>query len=204
MQLRPATTFEDYLIAGHLIHEQYVKSGYISSQSSGVYLNKYHLRKSTAVILAEDAGRILYTLTVVPGKSADALPSFEDFPQEVTQVMQTHTDVAEQTCLAGSYISYRKFNEFCHLVEKICAIRFDCTLICCHPKHEAYYLKQFNARKIAYKESIKRVNSKPGSLLVIDFPNLNQKNLEEQALRGFWDTIYTREIPERLSELVTS
>jgi len=203
MQLRPATTLEDYLIAGRLIHEQYVKSDYISPRSSGIYLNRYHLNRATVVVLGEDAGRVIYTLTIVPANSVDMLPSFEDFPQEVTKILEKYADVAEQTCLAGSYVSYRKFNEFCHLVKEICEVRFDCTLLCCHPKHETYYMKQFNAKRIAYKESISRVNCKPGSLLVIEFSNLNQKNLEEQTLRGFWNTVYSREVPSKLNELVT-
>lgn len=65
MRFRLARSQDDYYAAFRILHDEYVRSGYASATDSKVRITPYHCMPSSPVVVAESAGKIIGTITLV-------------------------------------------------------------------------------------------------------------------------------------------
>jgi ribosomal protein S18 acetylase RimI-like enzyme len=96
-QILRATSLEDLQAAYSLVHQVYLRSGYIHSEPSGMRLRIYETSSETATFIAKCDGRVVGVISVV-GDSVDlGLPSDSAFQPELDHLRAQGMKLCEVT-----------------------------------------------------------------------------------------------------------
>lgn len=93
IEFKMATTITETEQALRLVHDEYVKSGYIEPQPNGIWVIPHHQRNSTAILIAKKDQQVIATLTVarndrcaLPLEKVFDISAFSDRTRRCTEV----------------------------------------------------------------------------------------------------------------------
>lgn len=96
-----ATSVDDYLEAGQVLHRGYLDEGLIEPQPGGLHLAPQLLRPTTTLFVARKAGRVMGTLSLALD-SHHGLPMDVVYPRELSQLRAQGRRLAEVGTLCVS------------------------------------------------------------------------------------------------------
>lgn len=104
LEVRVASSIEDYVGAARLIHDGYVRRGLCTSHGSGVRLTPFSALPSTIVFVAFRRGELVGTISLVTDSSL-GLPMEKIYGEEVDSVRRQGRRIAEvgSLCVAREY-----------------------------------------------------------------------------------------------------
>jgi|GEM_PF-1153035 len=144
LNFKIAETREELEKAYRIVHDSYLKEGYIDPHPSGMRISLFNCIAKTTTFISTMNGDVLSTMTLFPD-SPLGLPIDSAYKEEINKLRNKGRYIAEVGCLA-SHPSYKSssLNGPLHL-NKITLnyaqeyLKADDLVIAIHPKHELFY-----------------------------------------------------------------
>ena len=137
-----ATTLDDLCDAYRLVHDSFVKEGYILPQPSGVRIRMFETLPETATFIAKEGENFVGATTVITDSPDLGLPSDKAFRKEIDQLRHMGRKVCEGTnwVITPEYRRTPVMTElmrccFAHAIENGCTD----LLADVSPSHQAFY-----------------------------------------------------------------
>jgi GNAT superfamily N-acetyltransferase len=148
IEVRLARTFADYDAAFRLVHDQYVRRGFVAAEPSGRRVGVHALLPSTKVLVAAVDGRLAGTLTLIED-SRLGLPMDLAFARELGRLRARGRRIAETGALALAPACRRQSAAILTRLFRVAALhlatiaRADDMCFIVHPRHQAFYRSLF-------------------------------------------------------------
>ncbi|MBI4611401.1 MAG: hypothetical protein HY726_20615 [Candidatus Rokubacteria bacterium] len=154
---------EEFEQAFRLLHDQYVRRGFMDPHPSGWRLSLHNALPSTKVFLARAAGRVVGTVTLIQD-SRIGLPMEDVYREELEPLKDRGRRLAEASALAldpgyrasGTAILFRLFRMLLLYAAKIA--RLDDLCLVATPHHATVYRRWVPFREIGSPRPYRRVN----------------------------------------------
>ncbi len=170
IRCRPAESRWDYCEAFQLVYQRYLSAGLIRPNLVGVRIAPQQLQPGCRVIVAEKAGRVVGTVSLVDGERAK-LPVEQLFSQSVELLRANGIRLTEIGCLAAIDDSGR-FPSPVYLALTRAAISYarlgavDRLIVTVHPRHAKFYERAMGFVRLSDELPYDLVNGQPAVCLV--------------------------------------
>ncbi len=132
-----------YRMAFRLLYDAYLRNGLSRPNRLRLRILPHHLLDTSTVLLAEQAGRSLGTLSVIEDGTL-GVPVELLYPLEVARLRRGGGRLAELTCLAAAELAHRGHRS---VLRKLLKTAFDVAgdrhvdilTVCIHPRHAKFY-----------------------------------------------------------------
>lgn len=153
LKFKIAGNRDEFEAACRLVHDQYVRKGYMEKQKSGMRLSLFHAMPETTTFVGKKDDLTVYTLTLFQD-SALGLPMDAIYKKELDQLRSQGRKIAEVGALA-SHSHIQNEDQTVLMYGNKAAIRYskdhlnvDDLVIAINPKHEWFYEKIMLLEKI--------------------------------------------------------
>jgi hypothetical protein len=167
--------------AFQLVYDAYTASGLIAANPTHMRVTGYHLCPSTAMFLALDRDRPLYTVSLI-GDGQLGLPLEEIYASEVAALRSRGLRFAEVSCLAACQEMPHGLDGFTIYVNLIGLMlqyaRFHGmhgVVLAVHPRHARFYERFFGCEVFGELKNYDAVNGHPAVGCYHDFVASDQK-----------------------------
>jgi hypothetical protein len=173
-----ATTRDELDAASRLVHDCYVRRGYVEPSADGRHVSPYLAMPSTAVFVARADGAVVATVSLVVD-SALLLPSDELYGVELAAFRAAGRRLAEVSALAvneqwrGAALgALRALVRVVGIYGREIA-RVDDLCIAVHPRHAPFYEGRLRFRRFGGLKAYEAVNGAPAVGLRLDLHQLD-------------------------------
>jgi len=163
-----------------LVHRVYGRSGLTDLKSNSIRVMRQHLADETEIIVAKQAGEVVFTVTLVRD-GLYGLPLESLFEDEVERMRSQGIRLAEVSCLAHSneeIDSRERFNTFVRgislLLQTARRRKVDQLLLAVHPRHAKVYERLFGCERCSDTKEYAAVKGNPAIMCKHDFAKLDQ------------------------------
>lgn len=167
---RTARTRSDLTSAFQLLHQRYVQAGLDDStrDGNGMRILPYHLNGDSQVFIAESAGEVVGTATLILGKQT--LPAKSTFPEAISKLERQHSGtIGEVTSLAIDSTRVSHADVFAQLSRLLMffarAQGIEQLVVVVHPRHAKFYQRAMGSTIISDCARCETVGGKPGVAL---------------------------------------
>ncbi len=179
-----------------LVHDAFVKRGYIEPQPSGIRVSVWNAAPGcTTIISKNNNNQVLATATLFPDSDL-GLPMDRIFNEELQYYRQENTKIVEIGNLA-SIIADQKLVFQLYKLLLLYSERFlgaDALAIAVHPKRIMFYKALLDFKQIGPVKSYPAVNNNPAIPLIIRFKDLHtsiyDENVDARMSKIFYRNIY--------------
>jgi len=194
--LKIASKRRELFAALSLVHDTYVRAGFIRPNRYGLRVTPYHTLPSTDVVVAVRKGAVVSTMTII-ADSELGLPLEEIYPDEVEWRRCLGLRIAEVGCLANLHeemdTSLPVLLKLMSLTAQLSTYRgIDELLIAVHPRHAKFYERFIAFERIGEEKTYEAVSGNPAVLLALDLNGLRQRNQKA------YKRLYGKTIPEHV------
>ncbi|WP_286819964.1 N-acyl amino acid synthase FeeM domain-containing protein [Desulfobacter sp. UBA2225] len=181
-----ACSIEEYMSCFRLLHDVYVKAGFIRPTNPPLRIIRHHSNAEARVFMGcltdnQAEKTPIYTASLFPDHKQEGLPMDIGFKRQVDELRSEGRSLVEVGCLA-SHPLYRKGNKHIpmlgnrlivsYAINTICA---DDLLITIHPKYLKIYEDILLFEKIGQISSFSYVNNNPAVALRLDLNTVSQR-----------------------------
>ena len=201
----------DRVSAFRLLHDGYVANDLMASNRFSMRVTPWQVLPTSQIYVAKQGNEILYTMSLVPD-SRQGLPLEELYVDEMQELRESQTSLAEVTCLTSSkkYESRVMFNIFVDVValmfQQARSLAIDGLVIAIHPRHVKFYERELGFRQVGPERTYSMVDDKPAVMCYHDFSALDTAKypLYERiyAARFTPDQLAPATMPDRERELL--
>jgi len=174
-----AVTRDELDAASRLVHQCYLRRGYVKPSVDGRHVNAYLAMPSTAVFVARADGAIVATVSLI-GDSVLQLPCDELWGADLAALRATGRRLAEVSALAVSeawrgagLVTMRSLVRAIGVYGRDIA-RLDALCIAVHPRHAPFYEALLRFRRFGTLRSCAAVNGAPAVGLRLDLRELDR------------------------------
>lgn len=197
IEVKIASTPEEWEAAFRLVRKNYVESGYESPSSKQVRFTPYHALPDTAVFVAKCEGEVVATFSLVPDGKPLGLPLDALYEDEVNELRKQGRRLAEVTSLAANGLSQREFIQvFTTLIRLMKQYHLrqggDAWVITVNPKHRAFYCKMLGYTSLGPCRAYATVAGNPAEAYWVD------RQLMQAAGSKMFDQVYTEPLPDEM------
>ncbi|MCP4672197.1 MAG: N-acyl-L-homoserine lactone synthetase [Desulfobacula sp.] len=175
---RPAVSLDDYIKCFRLLHDVYVRSGYIDPSESALRIIPQHSNPASKIFLGchlnDDSQRIpVYTISLFPD-SDEGLPMDDGFKSQLDTLRNQKRKIAEVGCLASNPSFRRRDMNIPMLGNRIMHqyatqyLDLDDLVITVHPKHQWVYEDVLLFEKIGEMSEYSYVKDNPAVAMRLD------------------------------------
>lgn len=179
--MQVSETMEERIAAFQLVHRVYRRAGLTADNAMQMRVIQHHLVDTTDVLVAQRAGEVTFTLTLVRD-GFHGLPAQSLFAEQIEAMRSKGLSLAEVSCVASSCDDENKKERFETLVKMISltiqAARrrgVDRLLLAVHPRHAKVYQRLFGCVPCSGVEQYAAVQGRPAVLCMHDFAELDQR-----------------------------
>jgi len=184
---------EELEAAYRLLHDVYVKMGYMDPCPSQMRISIYNALPHTTTFIARECGRIIGTITLIID-SALGLPMEEIYPKEVSYLRIRRLRLAEVSGLALSP-DHRYEKTFMHLNQFLVAFALFAgvsdILITVNPRHVGFYQDILFFEPIGPEKPYTKVKGAPAVAMHLDLKAAENRVKEEYSFNEFDADLYT-------------
>jgi hypothetical protein len=181
-----ADTKHERASAFRLVHDVYVKEGLMHRNPFRMRVMPHHLLPTTAVFVAQEAERVIATLSLV-GDGRLGLPLEEVYGPEVDQLREPSTWLGEVSALASApYAADFGFDVVIGLMRLMAQFAqrhgMEHLLVAVHPRHARLYRRTMGFQRLGDERAYPSVCNRPAVALHLDLSRLDQAPAENVAL----------------------
>jgi len=174
---RVARTRRELRAAYRLVYQIYLNSGFTKHADHGMRVTPYHALPGTDVFVAEQAGRVACTMTLI-GDSELGLPAETLYADEVAGLRDSGRRIAEVGSLAQRGHDLSCLLRLINLMAQRAKLRgVDDLLITVHPRHAKFYQRYLGFEMIGPLRSYQAVCGQPAVAMAV---NLSQLYFRDQ------------------------
>ena len=168
VEVRLARTFADFDAAFRLVHDQYVRRGFVAAEPSGRRVGAHALLPSTKVLIATADGRAAGTMTVIED-SRLGLPMDMAFTRELDRLRARERRLAETSALALAPPCRRQSAAILIRLFRLAALylttvaRADDMCFIVHPRHQGFYRSLFPFEQFPERHAYAPIKGVPPS-----------------------------------------
>lgn len=189
-----AETISEFEGAFRLVHDVYVKEGYMDPQDSGLRVTPFSFLSTNKTFIGCKKNKVILTVTFF-GDSSYGLPMDSLYKEELDILRNEGRKIYEVGALAVMAIEKLKFQRIVMTLFKVSLqyawrhLDVDDLVIVINPKHRSFYEKVFSFRQIGTEKSYDYVKGNPAIALRLDlkwdkkrFLRMNQLSGDEEKL----------------------
>jgi len=190
--VRPVRSREELERALMLVHDSYVRCGYMQPHPSGLRISPFFALKTTRTFVALLADEVVATVSLF-GDSAMLLPADAIFAPELAALRARGGRTAEVGMLADRRKAMgRSMVAVLQMMKQVfwtaLADRIDDLVITVNPKHAAFYRRLLCFELVAPARGYPAVGNAPAELLKVNFPSLQPQRAEDPKIRAMFLT----------------
>lgn len=178
-----AITRQELDTASRLVHQCYLRRGYVKPSADGRHVSPFLAMPSTAVFVARVEDEVIATVSLVDDSELQ-LPCDELYGAQMAALRRTGRRVAEVSALAVSQkwrdvrlIALRSLVRVVGVYGRDLA-RVDDLCIAVHPRHAPFYESRLHFRRFGGLKSYDAVNGAPAVGLLLDLHELDREHDE--------------------------
>ncbi len=178
-----AETLSEFDGACRLVHDLYVREGYIDPQPGGMRVTPFSLLSATRTFIGCEKNNIFLTVTLF-GDSPQGLPMDSLYRSELDMLRKEGRKIAEVGALAVKSTAKLTFRDKVMMLFRIVLqyawsdMHCDDIVIVINPKHRGFYEKVLSFKQIGGEEAYEYVKGNPAIALRLD--------LKWDKRRFFW------------------
>lgn len=176
---RIAASREERAAAFHLVYNSYLRAGLGEMNRYRMRVTPYHLLPSTEVFLAEERGKVVFTLSlIIDGELG--LPMDSVYADEVDEFRRKGLRLGEVSCLADCQRHVREFFPAFLCTSRLMAqyARYrglDALVAAVHPKHSRFYRRYMDFRMFGGEKTYPTVRNNPAVAVWLHFDRLDRE-----------------------------
>ncbi len=208
VQVKIASEFADWDQAFRLVAASYQARGYDPPDAGPVRFTPYHALPDTATLVAQHAGQVVATMSLVPDNTLLGLPMQSIYASEVEALRRAGRRLVEVTSLADTGLSLREFVPvFMTMLRLVWQYGIsqgaDTSVISINPRHRSFYRKVMGFVPLGPWRAYPLVQNHPAEAYLCDVPLL-KTNVPEmfQQIFGEWLSRETLQAPHMPAEFV--
>ncbi|MDZ7700088.1 MAG: hypothetical protein U5R49_25235 [Deltaproteobacteria bacterium] len=175
-----ADTIEELKSAYGLVHDVYVKEGYMDPHPSGMRVTKYNLLPKSTTFVGKKDGKVVVTISLIPD-SENGLPMDSLFKRELDKIRSQGRYIAEVGNLATDP-NFRNRNQNVPMHANKIMLRYahrylnvDNLVIAINPKHKWLYKNILLFNQISGKKDYDYVKGAPALAMTMDILRAEQR-----------------------------
>lgn len=173
IEVKIASTVEEWEAAFRLVRKNYVDSGYESSSPKLLRFTPYHALPDTTVFVAKCEGEVVATFSLVADGKPLGLPLDALYQEEVDALRRQGRRLGEITSLAVAGLSQREFIQvFSALIRLLTQYHHrqggDTYLITVNPRHRSFYCKMIGFVALGPCRAYEAVAGNPAEAYWVD------------------------------------
>lgn len=179
IQVKIASTPDEWEQAFRLVAEKYSDKGYVDAGSGQIHFTTYHALPDTVTFIAKEGDRVLTTMSLVPDNVALGLPMETIYGAEIEALRFKGKRLNEVTCLADADLPLRQFvpvfMELSRLLLQYNARQGSNELVIeVNPRHVKFYRKVWGFVPIGPRRACPSVQGAPAEAFFMDIGLMQQ------------------------------
>jgi hypothetical protein len=189
VDFRIASEYHEREAAFRLVYESYLPSGLVRANPFAMRILPQHLLPSTDLFVAEEAGHILSTVTLICDCEM-GLPMESVYPHEVRDLQRRGKKLGEVSCLASRPTTpLAQCLELLRLMVQTARYRgLDCVAVAVHPRHARFYKRYLAFKQVGSETLYPAVCDQPAGAMLLDFDRIDRERPENYE-RFFGDLL---------------
>jgi hypothetical protein len=173
---RIAAEYDEREEAFRLVYESYLPSGLVRPNPFEMRILPHHLLSSTEIFVAEQAGQILSTVTLVCDGEL-GLPMESVYPLEVRKLQRQGKRLGEVSCLASRRSTpIAQCLELLRLMVQTARYRgLDGLAVAVHPRHARFYNRFLAFEQVGSETLYPAVCDHPAVAMLLDFDRIDRE-----------------------------